>query len=183
MSLSLNEHKKIFAVLVLAVLLLLLCLAPVTIAPFPFSYWTKTFEGPQYIESVWPPPDSNLWRGYYGGMDVVFTPTREVALMERIPANGSPPATDLVDRLYLYVDNVQIPNTQRVVLEDNGMMLLTFPGVPAPDVDPNFIYLLVSGRYSVRWIPGLMTGKQIAKFVAETASGKKFEYMWSFEIK
>ena len=186
-----NKHlRKIFAAPLALTLFCVICFA---LAPFPVSYWTDTLKAPEYIESVWPPPDSQIWWGYYElslhnkypfstvvGVSVVFTPSTEIALAERIPDGSDPPSTELDDRTYLYIDGKQISNEQRTVVDYGVAMLLT---IDEPMPDDGWDYLITGTRYTIKWMPDLSTGKHTAKFVAETASGVLFEYQWDFTIR
>ena len=169
--------------------MLSLCLICFTVAPIPVSYWTKPLDAPEYIESVWPPPDSQIWNAYYelsryngvaglkqAGINVAFTPTIDIALMERVPENSGLVPVPLLERTFLYVDGMRISNDLRTTLDNIAGML---PSVG----DDGWKYLMISSEYSISWRPPLSTGKHTAKFVVETASGEVFEYEWEFRIR
>ena len=178
------KSKLLRTILVILFTVGLLCLLSFLIAPFPFSYWTKPVDAPGYVSSVWPPPGTSIWRGYYDIFLKINSPaqqgigvtikTWDLAEVEMPSANN---ANELpfVDRVYLYVDGSQVPNSQRAVW-DNGAMLLG-------RVNGQVIEYDLSTEYSMSWAQSLLPGEHSAKLVINARSGDILEYEWSFRIK
>jgi hypothetical protein len=174
-----DQLKRLCVGLFATILLCLLCYA---IAPFPILYRTKPLDAPEYISSVWPPPESTMWLGYYNltrqngtvnsmqaGICVKIT-TWDIA-EEEFPTNIiDSQFTPFKERVHLYVDGTEI-NSGKTTLDNMVLM-------GKKDV----IYNLSTG-YQFCWKPTLSEGDHLANFVIDTASGKILEYEWHFTIQ
>jgi len=173
--------QKTIIVLCTASLFFLSCFL---LMPYPFSFLAKDLERPEYISSAWPPPKSEIWIGYYNlsllrsmpfnrGISVTLEPMSIVYL--EFPRADARHISPFIDRVYLYIDGAQIPNSGRYYLDNATAIIQGTVDKP--------IYYDVSAQYSISWTPELSKGNHVAQLTIETESGETLEYEWHFRIK
>lgn len=137
---------------------------------------------PAYIESLWPPPESETWFGCYVKRYLLVLPsgtgvgltidTANIWELEILqPSSGE--LSPFQDRVFLYVDGEQVPLNRQA--EGGGSRFIT--------VNNQYVDLELAGWYFFGSSRFLSLGDHLAKVVIFTKSGETLEYEWRFKIK
>ena len=181
--------SRILKTLVIVFVICLICVLWVAfLAPYPRSLSGPSTGTPAYI-SVWPPPESTIWFGFY------WFPSIKSPSSDREPwlLSGPPPGINVViHTLFLPVDLLSedrpiTPFEDRVRLTVDGEQLSTAQrggvlsccGVAVGDT----VLWDLGALYHIWWTPFLSWGDHSARITIEMASGEIVEYEWQFTIR
>jgi len=136
-----------------------------------------SIETPLYIERVWPPSESETWLGCYirryilppSGIGVGVAVDMDSIWELEVPQSNKLDLPSFPNRVSLYVDEQQVPITQR--LEGGGAYF-----IGDTELDVAGWYFFGSHQFTP-------PGEHLAKVVIATRSGKILEYEWRFRIK
>ena len=158
------------------------------LAPFPDITDEQSPTTPTYI-SVWPPPESAIWVGYYWfpylrvlsnqyGVWPLGRPgqgiTVEIHTMS-LPVDlvsEDRPSIPFEDRVHITIDGKQLSNSQRSIISCCSAMA---PG--------HGLLTELGAHYLMWWEPRLSWGVHSARITIEMASGEIVDYEWQFKIR
>jgi len=152
----------------------------VTLTPCPG--YSDTFGTPDFIESVWPPPQTETLLSCYIKRYLLVFPagtgigvtidTQSIRDLEitQLASTDVPP---FPERVFLYVDGDQVQINRKS--EGGGALFTT--------VDDKYVDLGLAGWYFFGSGKFLSFGDHEAKVVIATKSGQTLEYEWTFTIK
>lgn len=145
------------------------------------EYPEKIADAPEYIDTIWPPPNSEIefrcymkkkLRSLEGSVTIAMIPinsfkSQEVDYQETHPNEVFPP---FEERVSLYVDEKKVKT---------GVQIAGSDSTPNGDRFPNELEYW----YVFKSFPLLFPGNHKARVVIALKNGEIFEYEWRFKIK